>query len=199
MSNSPRWTDQQKICERNCKKIKLGKATPANKIANPNPSLYESPSTTHISIVDKYGNAVSSTQTINYSFGSCVMVPGYGILLNDEMDDFSKKPGVANVFGLVGSKANEIQPRKTMLSSMTPTIVTKNKKVQLVLGAPGGSRIINAVLQTTLLHLAYKENLEDSVHAYRIHNQWLPDKLYYEQNSLSEKEEKKLKNLLAIN
>ena len=86
------------------------------------------------------------------------MVPGYGIILNDEMDDFSKKPGVANVFGLVGSKANEIQPRKTMLSSMTPTIVTKDKNTIGTLGAPGGSRIINAVLQTTLLHLAYKES-----------------------------------------
>ena len=177
------------------KKITIGKAVPANKIRNPNPQLYESPSTTHISIVDKFGNAISSTQTINYSFGSCVMVPGYGIILNDEMDDFSKKPGVANIFGLVGSKANEIQPSKTMLSSMTPTIVTKDKKVELVLGAPGGSRIINAVLQTTLLRLGFKETLEDSVHAYRIHNQWLPDQLYYEKNGLTQGQKNKLQSI----
>ena len=120
------------------------------------------------------------------------MVPGYGIILNDEMDDFSKKPGVANIFGLVGSKANGMQPGKTMLSSMTPTIVTKDKKVELVLGAPGGSRIINAVLQTTLLRLGFKETLEDSVHAYRIHNQWLPDQLYYEKNGLTQGQKNKL-------
>ena len=166
-------------------KIKVGKVTPADKIANPAAENFESPSTTHISIVDKFGNAIASTQTVNYSFGSCVMLPGYGFMLNDEMDDFSKKPGVANVFGLVGSKANEIQAKKTMLSSMSPTIITKDMKPQLVLGAPGGSRIINAVLQTTLLNIGYKVKLEDAVHAYRIHNQWLPDKLFIEKNSLS--------------
>ena len=176
-------------------KIIPGAVTPAKKIKAPNASDYESPSTTHISIVDKFGNAVSSTQTINYSFGSCVMVPGYGIILNDEMDDFSKKPGVPNIFGLLGSKANEIQAKKTMLSSMTPTIVLQNKKPKLVVGAPGGSRIINAVLQTILLNIGYNLPLEKSVHAFRVHNQWMPDKLFIEKDSLPKKVLKSLKEI----
>ncbi len=149
------------------------------------PAAYESPSTTHFSIVDKWGNAVSSTQTINYTFGSGVVAAGTGVVLNDEMDDFSKKPGVPNVFGLVGSEANSIAARKTMLSSMSPSLVfDKNNQLLLVVGSPGGPTIITATLQTILNTIDHRMPLADAVHAYRIHHQWLPDQLFYEQNGL---------------
>lgn len=140
----------------------------------------ESEDTTHISVVDEDLNALSLTFTVNYRFGSGVVVPGTGILLNDEMDDFAAAPGVPNTFGLVGGDANAIAPRKTPLSSMTPTIVTENDRLRMVAGAPGGSTIITTVLQVVLNVLEYDMNAGQAVSAPRIHHQWLPDKLNVE-------------------
>lgn len=140
--------------------------------------------TTHISIIDSIGNAVSITTTLNGNFGSKVMVDGGGFFLNNEMDDFSAKPGVPNMFGLVGKEANAIQPGKRMLSSMTPTIVEKDGQLFMVLGAPGGSTIITAVLQTFLNATEYNMSLADAVSAPRFHHQWLPDVILHEPDAL---------------
>lgn len=140
----------------------------------------ESPETTHYSVIDKYGNAVSTTTTINSSYGSKIVVEGAGFLLNNEMDDFSSKPGEPNQFGLVGSEANKIEPGKRMLSSMTPTIITKENKPVLILGSPGGSTIPTAVLQVILNYIDFKMDIQESVNAPRIHHQWLPDQIDYE-------------------
>ena len=140
-------------------------------------SIAESLETSHLTVVDKDRNVVSLTFTVNYRFGAGVVVPGTGILLNDEMDDFAAAPGVANVFGLVGGEANSIAPGKTPLSSMTPTIVTENGKFRLAIGAPGGSTIITTVLQILLNVLEYKMDVGAAVGAGRIHHQWLPDKV----------------------
>ena len=140
--------------------------------------------TTHISIIDSLGNAVSITTTLNGNFGSKVMVDGGGFFLNNEMDDFSAKSGVPNMFGLVGKEANAIQPGKRMLSSMTPTIVEKDGELFMVLGAPGGSTIITAVLQTFLNVAEYGMSLPEAVAAPRFHHQWLPDEILYEADAL---------------
>jgi gamma-glutamyltranspeptidase / glutathione hydrolase len=140
--------------------------------------------TTHTSIVDQEGNAVSVTTTLNLNYGSKVIVQGAGFFLNDEMDDFSAKPGVPNYFGLIGAEANAIQPGKRMLSSMTPTIVEKDGKLFMVLGAPGGSTIITAVLQTLLGVTDYGMSLEEAVWAPRFHHQWLPDVITCEQEAI---------------
>lgn len=162
------------------------KPIPANKIlVGVNKFANESNETTHYSIYDSEGNAVSVTTTINSWFGSGIIVDGAGFLLNNEMDDFSVKPGVPNQFGLIGSKANSIQPGKRMLSSMSPTIVLKNDKPFLILGSPGGSTIITAVLQVILNTIDFHMNLEHAVLNPRIHNQWLPDKIDYEKSSLA--------------
>ncbi len=137
----------------------------------------ESPDTSHLTVVDEQRNAVSLTFTINYGFGSGVVTPGTGILLNDEMDDFAAAPGVPNAYGLVGGEANAIAPRKTPLSSMTPTIVTQNNRLKMATGAPGGSTIITTVFQVILNVLAYDMNAGEAVSAPRIHHQWLPDAL----------------------
>jgi gamma-glutamyltranspeptidase / glutathione hydrolase len=139
--------------------------------------ISESMETSHINVVDKQRNVVSLTFTVNYRFGAGVVVPGTGILLNDEMDDFAIAPGVANVFGLVGGDKNSIAPGKTPLSSMTPTIVTENGKFRLAIGAPGGSTIITTVLQILLNVLEYKMDVGAAVSAGRIHHQWQPDKV----------------------
>lgn len=141
---------------------------------------YESPETTHLTVVDEQRNAVSLTFTVNYGFGSGVVVPGTGILLNDEMDDFAAAPGVPNAFGLVGNEANAIAPRKTPLSSMTPTIVTENGRLRMAVGAPGGGTIITQVLQVILNVLEYNMDAGAAVSAPRIHHQWLPDELRVE-------------------
>ncbi|MEY4275302.1 MAG: hypothetical protein RL638_2250 [Bacteroidota bacterium] len=154
---------------------------------------YESPETTHYSIVDKEGNAVAITTTLNNSYGSKVFVGGAGFLLNDEMDDFSAKPGVPNIFGLVGTKANEIQPRKRMLSSMTPTIVTEGDKLRLVLGTPGGSTIITSVFQVMLNSLVFGMNMQQAVEYPRFHHQWLPDLTRYEAKRFDEAQFGRLK------
>jgi len=140
----------------------------------------ESPETTHLTVVDDQRNAVSLTFTVNYHFGSGVVVPGTGILLNDEMDDFAAAPNVPNVFGLVGSEANAIAPNKIPLSSMTPTIVTENGRLRLATGSPGGSRIITTVLQIVLNVLDYDMDAGAAVSAPRIHHQWLPDEVWLE-------------------
>ena len=138
----------------------------------------ESPSTTHFSIMDEQGNVVSTTQTINGHFGSGITVPGTGIVLNNEMDDFSVKPGVGNIYGAVGGQANEIAPGKTPLSSMSPTIVLRDNKPLMAIGAPGGTRIISCVTGASLNYLfEYGMTLYDSVDAIRIHHQWKPDEL----------------------
>jgi gamma-glutamyltranspeptidase/glutathione hydrolase len=141
--------------------------------------------TTHFSVVDAAGNAVACTTTINSTFGSMLVVDGAGFLLNNEMDDFSAKPGVPNQFGLVGGKANAIAPGKRMLSSMTPTIVLHGGELRCVLGAPGGGRIITAVLQTLLNVVDHGMDLERAVRAPRIHHQWLPDEIVWEPLLLS--------------
>jgi len=132
-------------------------------------------------VLDKDGNAVATTQTVNLYFGSGVMVPGTGILLNDEMDDFSAQTNNPNAFGLLGENdANAIAPRKTPLSSMSPTIVTRDGKVILIAGSPGGSRIISATLQVLLNVLVYEMSLPEAMFAPRIHHQWFPDELLVE-------------------
>ncbi len=141
---------------------------------------YESPETTHLTVVDKERNVVSLTFTVNGGFGAGVVAAGTGILLNNEMDDFATAPGVPNLFGLVGGEANSIAPLKTPLSSMTPIIVTENGKFRLAAGAPGGSTIITTVLQIVLNLLVYDMNVGEAVSAPRVHHQWLPDRLMVE-------------------
>ena len=168
--------------------IDVEAATPsAGAPSERNAGPLESTSTTHLSVVDAHGNAVATTQTVNLYFGSGVMVPGTGILLNDEMDDFSAQPDKPNAFGLVGmGEANAIAPQKTPLSSMSPTIVTRDGRVELVVGGPGGSRIISSVLQVMLNVMAHRMTLPDAVGAPRIHHQWFPDTLYLEAHDAPE-------------
>ncbi len=146
-----------------------------------NVNLIEGEETTHFSIIDKWGNAVSNTYTLNTAYGSGIIPTGTGILMNNEMDDFSSKPGFPNVYGLIGSEANKIEPKKTPLSSMSPTIVFKNKKPFLITGSPGGSTIITSVLQEILNVIDFKMSLEESSEKSRIHYQHLPDILFHEQ------------------
>ena len=147
--------------------------TEISKVKGVNPGL-ESPNTTHYSIVDQWGNAVSNTYTINWDYGSGVVVSGAGFLLNNEMDDFSAKPGVANIFGVMGNKANEIQPGKRMLSSMAPTLLLKNGEIEMVLGTPGGSTIFTTIFQTITNILDYKMTAQDAVNETRFHHQLVP-------------------------
>ncbi len=144
------------------------------------PGAKESDDTTHFSIIDRDGNAVSCTTTINSTFGSCCVADGCGFFLNNEMDDFSAKPGVPNQFGLIGGKANAIAPGKRMLSSMTPTIVCKDGALRYVLGAPGGGRIITGVMQVLLNVVDHGMPLHRAVEAPRVHHQWLPDHIQWE-------------------
>jgi gamma-glutamyltranspeptidase / glutathione hydrolase len=163
------------------RKVSLSKVTPSAEILPGDPGKYESSQTTHFSVMDKYGNAVSNTYTLNFSYGSCITAAGTGILLNDEMDDFSLKSGVPNAYGLIGGGiANAIEPGKRMLSCMTPTIVLKNDKVYLVTGTPGGSRIITTTLQVIMNVLDHKMNIAEATNAIRIHHKWMPDILYVE-------------------
>ncbi len=147
--------------------------------------LGESHETTHYSIIDNDGNAVAVTYTLNGSFGAGVVAPGTGILLNNEMDDFTSKPGVPNLYGLVQGEANAIQPKKTPLSSMSPTIVTKDGKPFMVIGSPGGSRIITITLEAIINVIDFGMNIQEAIDAPRIHHQWLPDKVYMEPRALS--------------
>jgi gamma-glutamyltranspeptidase/glutathione hydrolase len=164
------------------------KATPSASVREGEIAGYEPTETTHISIVDKNGNAVSVTTTLNDWFGSMVVVAGSGFFLNDEMDDFSMKPGVPNAYGVIGGKGNEIQPGKTMLSSMTPTIIEKDDKLFMVVGSPGGPRIITAVFQVILNVIEFDMPMQGAVNAKRMHSQWLPDYLFLEKGALSPKD-----------
>ena len=161
-------------------KIDLKKSTPSREISPGNPNLQEGNNTTHFSVMDRYGNAVSNTYTLNFSYGSKITVPGTGILLNNEMDDFSSKPGTPNAFGLVGGKFNSIAPEKRMLSSMSPTIVIKEGMPFLITGSPGGSRIITTVLQVIINVIDFEMNISEATNAVRVHHQWLPDELKVE-------------------
>ena len=160
------------------------KATPSVSMQPGKLTGYESDQTTHYSIVDREGNAVAITTTLNDSFGSKIFVKGAGFLLNNEMDDFSTKPGVPNMYGLIGGKANSIQPGKRMLSSMTPTIVEKDGKLFMVVGTPGGSTIITSVFQTILNVIAFNQSMQRAVSAKRFHHQWLPDVVYVETHAI---------------
>ncbi|MBV8565933.1 MAG: gamma-glutamyltransferase [Methylobacteriaceae bacterium] len=165
-------------------RIDPDKVTPSASV-QPGTAPHEKAETTHFSVLDQDGNAVSVTYTLNGIFGSGVMAPGTGFLLNDEMDDFTVKPGVPNLFGLVQGKANEIAPGKRPLSSMAPTIVTKDRKVAMVLGSPGGSRIISIVLEAAMNIIDYDMQPQEAVDAPRIHHQWLPDTVFTEPFGLS--------------
>tara|TARA_B100001029_G_scaffold174942_1_gene175696 strand:+ start:81 stop:1796 length:1716 start_codon:yes stop_codon:yes gene_type:complete len=162
------------------KSISVKSRTASKDVFPGDPYPYESPDTTHFSVMDQYGNAVSNTYTLNFSYGSGIMIPGTGMLMNNEMDDFSSKPGVPNGYGLLGSEANSIQANKRPLSSMTPTIIFKDNKPYLVLGSPGGSRIITTVLQVALNVMEHKMNVAQAVNSPRIHHQWLPEVLMME-------------------
>nr|WP_312240502.1 gamma-glutamyltransferase [Pantoea sp.] len=160
--------------------IDLTKARPSSEIKPGKLAPYESNQTTHFSVVDKRGNAVAVTYTLNTNFGSGIVAGESGIILNNEMDDFSAKPGTPNVYGLVGGDANAIQPAKRPLSSMSPTIVTKEGKTWLVTGSPGGSRIITTVLQMIVNSVDFGMNVAEATNAPRFHHQWLPDELRVE-------------------
>ena len=159
------------------------KATLSSEIKEGKVSYNESTETTHYSIVDQFGNAVSATTTLNDGFGSKYYCDELGFFLNNEMDDFSAKPGEPNMFGLIGNEANSIAPQKRMLSSMTPTIVEKNGKLFMVVGSPGGSTIITAVMQTILNVYEYNLSMQEAVNAPRFHHQWLPDLITFEPNT----------------
>lgn len=175
--------------------VDLQKASKSVAIKQGSLTGYEPTETTHISIVDTKGNAVSVTTTLNDWFGSRVVVAGSGFFLNDEMDDFSMKPGVPNIYGVTGGKANEIQPQKTMLSSMTPTIVEKDGQLFMVIGSPGGSRIITAVFQVILNVLEHDMGMQEAVDVRRTHSQWLPDAIFVETGALHADDSLELVNL----
>jgi gamma-glutamyltranspeptidase/glutathione hydrolase len=162
------------------------KPTPADSISHGDIVGYESDETTHYSIADQFGNAISVTTTLNGGFGSKLFVDELGFFLNNEMDDFSSKPGEPNYFGLIGAEANSIAPEKRMLSSMTPTIVEKDGEFYMSVGTPGGATIITSVLQTILNVHEYDLTMQEAVNAPRFHNQWLPDEIRMEPNSFNE-------------
>lgn len=161
------------------------KATPSSTISHGKVDIIESDETTHYSIVDQFGNAIAVTTTLNSGYGSKLYSPELGFFFNNEMDDFSSKPGTPNVYGLIGAEANSILPEKRMLSSMTPTIVEKNDKLYMTLGTPGGSTIITSVMQTILNVHEYDMTMQEAVNAPRFHHQWLPDQIRMEPNSFS--------------
>jgi len=169
------------------------KASKSSDIKNGEIQGYESKQTTHYSIVDADGNAVSVTTTLNDNYGSKIYCDELGFFLNNQMDDFSMKPGVPNLYGLTGNEANSIAPGKRMLSSMSPTIVEKNGKLFMVVGTPGGSTIITSVLQTILNVYEFKMSMQEAVNAPRFHHQWLPDEITFEPNSFSSSLLEKLK------
>lgn len=181
--------------ENRMKDFNPDKASLSEKIKAGNSEKHVSEETTHYSVADQWGNAVSVTTTLNNSYGSRIVVQGAGFLLNDEMDDFSLKPGVPNMYGLVGGQANAIEPGKRMLSSMTPTIIEKDGKLFMVVGSPGGSTIITIVFQTIVNVIDNKMDMQEAVDAARFHHQWLPDLVYLEENRFDSLLVKKLENL----
>ncbi len=181
--------------DKRLKDIDFSKASISKSIKHGNPYLDQSEETTHYSIVDKQGNAVSVTTTINAGYGNGITVTGGGFLLNNEMDDFSSKPGEPNMFGLLGNEANAIEAKKRPLSSMTPTIVLKNNRPFLILGSPGGSTIITTVMQNILNVVLHDMNIKEAVSSPRIHSQWLPDMVFHEKNGLNKKTINSLKKM----
>ncbi|RYY30406.1 MAG: gamma-glutamyltransferase [Sphingobacteriaceae bacterium] len=182
----PKYTDMR------MKSFNWNQATPSSSIQPGSFAGYESDQTTHLVVVDKEGNAVSVTTTLNGSFGSGIVVKGAGFLLNNEMDDFSSKPGTPNMYGLVGGKANSIQPGKRMLSSMTPAILEKDGKLFMVVGTPGGSTIITSVFQTVLNVIEFNQSMQRAVTSKRFHHQWLPDDIQVEKDAINEASTQKL-------
>ena len=183
----------QKLLDKNYLKKRMAsfnwkKATKSSDVGHGEISISESNETTHYSIIDSEGNAVSVTTTLNGAYGSKLYSDELGFFFNNQMDDFSAKPGVPNSYGLVGAKANSIAPNKRMLSSMTPTIIEKNGKLFMVLGTPGGSTIITSVLQTILNVYEYKMSMQEAVNAPRFHHQWLPDEIMMEPNKFDRKD-----------
>lgn len=177
------------------KSIQRDKTTSSNRIL---PSSFkkqynEGDETTHFTVMDRFGNIVSNTYTLNFSYGNKIVVPGTGMLLNNQMDDFSAKPGVKNAYGLIGGAANKIEPNKRMLSSMTPTIVFKDGEPYLATGTPGGSRIITTILQVLLNTMEYNMNIAEASSAQRVHHQWLPDILFIEKGFNEDTKEKLIK------
>ena len=169
------WLIGKTYAEQLAKLIDMKKARDSNDVLPGVIPMYESEDTTHFSVIDKDGNAVSNTYTLNFSFGSGIAVPGTGFLLNNEMDDFSSKPGTMNAFGLLGGEANSIKAGKRPLSSMTPTMVFKNGQLFFATGSPGGSRIITTVLQIIVNIIDHNMNLAEATIAPRMHHQWFPD------------------------
>ena len=162
------------------KTIDAEKATPSDSIKAGKPSAYESADTTHFTVIDREGNVVSNTYTLNNSYGAGVTARGTGVLLNNEMDDFTSKPGVPNAYGLLQSENNAIAPRKRPLSAMTPTIVLKDGKVYFAVGSPGGPTIINTVLQVIVNIIDYEMDIQQAIDAPRFHHQWMPDRVRFE-------------------
>jgi len=175
--------------------FKADKASLSSEIAHGSPEKEASEETTHYSVTDREGNAVSTTTTLNGSFGNCIFVEGAGFLLNNEMDDFSVKPGFPNMYGLTGGEANSIEPGKRMLSSMTPTIILKDEKLFIVTGSPGGSTIPTTVFQVVVNAVDFGMNMQESADAGRFHHQWMPDLVYLENNSFDSITIRKLEGL----
>jgi gamma-glutamyltranspeptidase/glutathione hydrolase len=175
--------------------LDMNAATPSSAIRAGSPGGYHGEETTHYSIADNFGNAVSVTTTLNNTFGNSIVVDGAGFLLNNEMNDFSIKPGVPNMFGLTGGEANSIEPGKRMLSSMTPVIVEKDRILFMVAGSPGGSTIPTSVFQVIINVIEYNMSIGEAVDTGRFHHQWLPDYISYEKNSLDTLVLSKLRNM----
>ena len=161
-------------------KISLDRATPSSSISHTDPAPFEGDQTTHFSIIDAQGNAVANTYTLNFSFGSGLVADGTGVLLNNELDDFAAKPGAPNAFGLTGGAANAPGPNKRPLSSMTPTFVMKDGRIEIVTGSPGGPRIISTVMEQIVDLVDFGMNAAEAIDAVRFHHQWLPDELRIE-------------------
>ena len=172
----------------------FNKATLSSDLSHGNIEIIESDETTHYSIIDQFGNAISATTTLNGAYGSKLYCAELGFFLNNQMDDFSSKPGEPNMFGLIGAEANSIKPEKRMLSSMTPTIVEKKGNLLMSVGTPGGSTIITCVLQTILNIHEYKMTMQEAVNAPRFHHQWLPDEIRMEPDSFKETVKNELEN-----
>lgn len=188
---SPVPTEQlisKQYAKRLANRINPEKPTPSRYVKPGLPVLGQGADTTHFTVADRFGNVISNTYTLNFDYGSGLAVAGTGILLNNEMDDFSAKPGAPNAYGLTGGEKNSIAPGKRMLSSMTPTIVLKDEELFLATGSPGGSRIITSVLQVILNVIDHKMSIREAVAAPRIHHQWLPDILYMEKDAEKELE-----------
>jgi gamma-glutamyltranspeptidase/glutathione hydrolase len=175
--------------------ISFDKATLSADVSHGSVQIIESDETTHYSIIDQFGNAISATTTLNGAYGSKLYCSELGFFLNNEMDDFSSKTGVPNMFGLIGAEANNIMPEKRMLSSMTPTIIEKDDKLLMSVGTPGGSTIITSVLQTILNVHEFDMTMQEAVNAPRFHHQWLPDVILMEPNSFPKELVEKLNNL----